>query len=454
MPDVGRVVASTAGMTPAEAVGIKRKIEHRDSLTPREVAAYEAVTGDKVPPELIIGTVENLKQAYDRSAKELRDAEGTAGSKGVAAATAKMDAARKALMAKATEEYRASATPDRVKYLGGILGYSEADVARRLGLPAPSPYAKPPIKVDHSTPAGAVPIPPPVGGGVAPGGGVAASAPPIGLPGTGAKLQPAIGFTPPPAMRSGVQGDVTAGGISPATSAAFWKWMQEKQKAGKLVSDYPMYTKPWDEATPEERARLMTANADYYKEFVKEFGEKRVGPGAEKQAATPARLPSKPMQTAKIGGAASGGGKAAKIAEAAASSGDPMAFLTRLGEVLQAGAYGMAGGSDLAGTAYGMRVAREAEAAKAAKENDFYERMKQLDLEYQKSAAEKAEALERWKTGESSGLTREGWAAEKAKSDAALAESRYEAELAAKAREAATGSSGLAALGAYLKGAE
>src|SRR5512138_326244 len=271
------------------ATGALERLKKGEMLSPEDAEAIRAVTGKSVPPDKITGTVEALKTAYDRAGAELRDVSATArGKAAIDKAQAKLEEARKAMMTKAEDEYtRGSVAPDRVEYLGKILGYAPADIAKRAGKEppkAPAPFTTPPAS--RLTPAGAF-MPPPVAGGAPPASPIAPVAPatpaPPTIPATGgAILQPAIAAAPskagpsqgepgampapPPPMGEAAPGGQPKGESAPE-ARAFWDYLQKMQSKGELVSDRPMYTKAFDDATPDEKARLIKENRDYFEKF-------------------------------------------------------------------------------------------------------------------------------------------------------------------------------------------
>ena len=224
---------------------------------------------------------------------------------------------------------------------------------------------------------------------------------------SGVVPQPKADYTPPASIvnapgaapvappKLGGPGENPAGALDP-DSPAFARWLQEIQKKGDLVAENPMYTKAWDTMTPDEMARLKTENPNYYKKFLGELE------GGLTPAATKYDKPGPENTGGRVkapgGGGQAGGGPLDPLPPKAlvekTAEGVPD-WLMRLGEVLQAGAAGAAGITDMAKTAYGARVAKEAEKAKSESENAFYEKMKALDFDYQARAAASAQAAER-----------------------------------------------------------
>jgi hypothetical protein len=361
---------------------ITAKLSKREALTPDEVALYESATKKKYAGPARAKTYEELKAETEALEKRLKSSASGSDSTAEWTRLGKL----KTEMAEAGAAGMAKAPPV-AKPVGPVPMEGGPAIA-----PKPAPFTVPPELSPVVKASGPVPQPK-----VAPmpskAGPIQGDAVPT-FPGMPIGSTPMVKPPPPVLGAAPTAPGEQAAGESVPEARAFWDYLQKIQGKGDLVAENPMYRKAFDDATPAEKAEVIKTNPEYFKKFRAEIG------GAIPEAGTkggPDHGLNQGGKKAGSGGQAISGGEGPATPKAlveATGAGVPD-WLMRLGEVLQAGASGYAGNTDMSKTAYGVRTADEAAKAKTASENAFYEKMKALDFDYQSRAAGTAQDAER-----------------------------------------------------------
>jgi hypothetical protein len=112
-------------------------------------------------------------------------------------------------------------------------------------------------------------------------------------------------------------------------------------------------------------------------------------------------------------------------------------WVSRLGEVLQAGFAGANGETDIGKTAYGRRIAEATKKSEAADEKALMEKWKGIERGWSVEDRDKAAALDLAKTDREVELTKQGWSVEDARAqaerEAAWKRMKYQTDAAAGA---------------------
>jgi hypothetical protein len=372
---------------------IEKKIAGKAPLSREEVAFWEKGTGKPYAgpkivekPDLKKGTAAE----WDAWAKYLRESVGpTVGPSGGSAYDRDLKEAEAMLL-----EKRGIGTPGKAASIAAApLPSMVAPLPPSTPAPpVPAPFTVPPELSPVVKASGPVPQPK-----VAPmpskAGPIQGDAVPT-FPGMPIGSTPMVKPPPPVLGAAPTAPGEQAAGESVPEARAFWDYLQKIQGSGDLVAENPMYKKAFDDATPDEKGRLIKENPEYFKKFRAEIGAGLPEAGTK---GGPEHGLNQGGKKAGSGGQAISGGEGPATPKAlveATGAGVPD-WLMRLGEVLQAGASGYAGNTDMSKTAYGIRTADEAAKAKTETENAFYEKMKALDFEYQSRASATAQDAER-----------------------------------------------------------